>query len=98
MQVASKRCQPLISQKSTFARGRPMPSAPDRVPDVRPRRRTQHALLAEELRTAILDGTHPVGSRLPTESALCETHGLSRGTVRVALRALEDQGLITRRP
>lgn len=47
---------------------------------------------------AILDGTHPVGSRLPTESALCETHGLSRGTVRVALRALEDQGLITRRP
>lgn len=61
-------------------------------------RRTQHARLAQELREAILDGAYPVGSRLPTESALCETHGLSRGTVRVALRTLEDQGLITRRP
>jgi len=68
-------------------------------PDERPRGRlTQHARLARELREAILDGTHPVGSRLPTESVLCETHGLSRGTVRVALRTLEDQGLITRRP
>ncbi len=67
--------------------------------DAQPRgRRTQHARLAEELRAAIRDGTHPVGSRLPTESSLCETHGLSRGTVRVALRTLEDQGLITRRP
>ncbi|WP_153337423.1 MULTISPECIES: GntR family transcriptional regulator [unclassified Nocardioides] len=60
--------------------------------------RTQHARLAGELREAILDGTYPVGGRLPTESALCESHGLSRGTVRVALRTLEDQGLITRRP
>ncbi|MFS3130777.1 GntR family transcriptional regulator [Nocardioides sp. Bht2] len=61
-------------------------------------RRTQHARLAEELRAAIVDGTYPVGSRLPTESVLCEAHGLSRGTVRVALRTLEDQGFITRRP
>ncbi len=61
-------------------------------------RRTQHARLAQQLRDEILAGTHPVGSRLPTESVLCETHGLSRGTVRVALRTLEDQGLITRRP
>jgi len=60
--------------------------------------RTQHGRLASELREAILDGTYPVGGRLPTESVLCETHGLSRGTVRVALRTLEDQGLITRRP
>lgn len=61
-------------------------------------RRTQHARLATELRAAILDGTYPVGARLPTESVLCEDHGLSRGTVRVALRTLEDEGLITRRP
>lgn len=70
-----------------------------RPPDTRARgRRTQHARLADELRDAIRTGIHPVGSRLPTESALCEAHGLSRGTVRVALRTLEDQGLITRRP
>jgi len=61
-------------------------------------RRTQHARLAEELRAAIIDGTHPVGSRLPTESMLCEQYGLSRGTVRVALGTLEDLGLISRRP
>lgn len=61
-------------------------------------RRTQHARLADELRAAILDGTYPVGARLPTESVLCEANALSRGTVRVALRSLEDEGLITRKP
>lgn len=61
-------------------------------------RETQHARLARELRDRILDGTYPVGSRLPTESDLCRAHELSRGTVRVALRSLEDEGLINRRP
>lgn len=53
--------------------------------------------LAEELAAAIADGGHPVGSRLPTEAELCERHELSRGTVRQAMRELEDRGLIERR-
>lgn len=58
----------------------------------------QHQALADELIAAIADGTHPVGSRFPTEARLCERSGLSRGTVRQALAALEELGLIERRP
>jgi len=53
--------------------------------------------LADRLRAAIADGVHPVGSLLPTEGELCEDHGLSRHTVREALRRLVDLGLIERR-
>lgn len=61
-------------------------------------RPTQHARLAAHLRDAIGSGEYEVGGRLPAEHELCAAHGLSRGTVRVALRSLEDQGLISRRP
>ena len=54
--------------------------------------------LAVQLAAAIGDGSHPLGSRLPTEAQLCAAHSLSRGTVREALRELEEQGLIRRRP
>lgn len=53
--------------------------------------------LAERLRADIAAGTHPVGAALPTEVELCERHGLSRHTVREALRLLVDLGLIERR-
>ena len=59
---------------------------------------TQHARLAEQLVAAIVAGDYAVGDRLPTEAELCAEHGLSRGTVRQAMRHLEDQGLISRRP
>lgn len=53
--------------------------------------------LAQALRAEIAGGVHPVGSSLPTEVELCERHGVSRHTVREALRLLVDQGLIERR-
>lgn len=53
--------------------------------------------LAEQLRADIAAGVHPVGAVLPTEVELCERHGLSRHTVREALRRLVDLGLIERR-
>ncbi len=53
--------------------------------------------LAAELRESILRGDFRNGERLPAERSLADTHGLARGTVREALRLLEQGGLIARR-
>ncbi|RMF35442.1 MAG: FadR family transcriptional regulator [Alphaproteobacteria bacterium] len=50
--------------------------------------------LAARLAATILDGEAAIGSALPSERALMERHGVSRATVREALRALGAQGLI----
>ncbi len=52
-----------------------------------------HALIG-----AIVGGVYPVGSTLPTETGLCEQFGVSRFTIREALRRLCAEGLVTRRP
>lgn len=54
--------------------------------------------VASTLRTAILRGIYPVGSRMPTEEALCDRFKVSRHTIREALRHLRSDGLITSRP
>jgi len=55
-------------------------------------------VLADYLRQKILDGTLPDGALLPGERSLVEQTGLSRGSVREALRILEAEGLVTTRP
>jgi DNA-binding FadR family transcriptional regulator len=50
--------------------------------------------VAEELRTRVVDGTLQPGSRLPTEAALAREFGVSRATLREALRSLAAQSLI----
>lgn len=50
------------------------------------------------LRTAILRGIYPVGSRLPTEEELCRRFKVSRHTIREALRQLRTDALIASRP
>lgn len=60
-------------------------------------RKPRYQELAEELRARILRGGYPDPSQFPTESELCTRHGLSRFTVREALRALQVEGLIQRR-
>jgi DNA-binding FadR family transcriptional regulator len=49
--------------------------------------------VAQQLREAILDGTLRPGDELPSERELCAQFGVSRTTVREALRALQAQGL-----
>lgn len=53
--------------------------------------------LADELRTAVLRGDFSAKQSFPTESVLCKQYGVSRFTVREALRKLTQEGLIQRR-
>jgi len=63
--------------------------------------RTQYMTLAdatsEALQRAILSGKFPPGSQLPPELDLIDQLGVSRTTLREALKRLEEQGLIFRR-
>ena len=52
--------------------------------------------VAEQLRSSILDGRRAAGERLPSEPDLARELGVSRSTLRDALRALEDEGLVRR--
>lgn len=54
--------------------------------------------LAERLATEIATGVYGLGDRLPTEADLCDETGLSRGTVRQALKEIEMLGMISRKP
>ena len=60
-------------------------------------RRVQPAYrqVADQLRGQILAGRLPPGERLPVESDLAALFGVSRSTVREALRSLASQNLIT---
>ncbi|WP_394939524.1 GntR family transcriptional regulator [Psychromicrobium sp. YIM B11713] len=53
-----------------------------------------HQRLSEEFRSRIHSGDWAEGSALPSEAALCEEFGISRGPVRQALAALKAEGLI----
>ena len=54
--------------------------------------------LAEVLSGQITAGTVKIGDRLPGEIDIGRMHGVSRHTVREALRLLEERGLVGRRP
>ncbi len=58
--------------------------------DVRPR----YATVASALATDILEGRQATGVLLPPEAELCRRFGVSRATVREALRRLREMGLV----
>lgn len=60
-------------------------------------RKPRYLEVAEDLRTQILAGGFPDCDQFPTESVLCTRYGVSRFTVREALRTLQSEGLIQRR-
>lgn len=53
-----------------------------------------HQRLAAEFRARIASGRWPEGEQAPSEAALCEEFGTSRGPVRQALATLRAEGLI----
>lgn len=54
--------------------------------------------IRDELRAGIEQGRYPVGAHLPTEVELCTSYGVSRTSAARALKALESEGCLTRRP
>lgn len=53
--------------------------------------------IAAELRVRIDGGGLAPGDALPSEAAIVDAYGVSRGTVRAALATLENEGLIETR-
>lgn len=61
----------------------------------RPRFQKRSDVVADRLKDWIVETELKPGDRLPQEKQLIERFGVSKGTVREALKALEVQGLIT---
>ena len=53
--------------------------------------------VADRIRVLMLDGSFPAGEPLPSERHLAERFGVSRGSIRDALRTLETIGLLETR-
>ena len=53
------------------------------------------ATAADQIKALIESGTLPAESRLPSERALCERLGISRVSLREALRVLESDGYVS---
>ncbi|MDV7143211.1 FadR/GntR family transcriptional regulator [Tropicimonas sp. TH_r6] len=51
----------------------------------------------EKILAGIADDSYPVGSKLPTEHALCDRYGVSRPVLRQALRQLREDDVIQSR-
>ena len=64
--------------------------------DLQKPRVPRYEKLLSELLSRVENGTYPVGALMPTENQLCEEFGLSRFTVREALRRMTDSGMVVR--
>ena len=53
------------------------------------------ATAADQIKELIENGTLPAESKLPSERALCERLGISRVSLREALRVLENDGYVS---
>ena len=63
------------------------------TPSTKPKR-SRPVRVADEIKQWVVERDLKAGDKLPNESAMIEQFGVSKGTVREALRILEAQGLI----
>lgn len=63
----------------------------------RSRETPRYLQVAADLRAGILSGKFAARDQFPTESDLCQRYGVSRFTIREALRRLQNEGLIARK-
>lgn len=56
--------------------------------------KTKYQIIFDDIKSNILSGTYSVGEQIPTESALQDTYGVSRQTVRKAILELSNEGLL----
>ena len=68
-----------------------------RIDISRKRDAPRYLQVAAELRAEILTGKFAARDQFPTESELCQRYGVSRFTIREALRRLQNEGLIARK-
>ena len=57
-----------------------------------------YRVAAASLRTKILSGEINVGEVLPSETSMAELLGVNRSTIREAIRLLEENGIVARKP
>ena len=58
---------------------------------------TLYETIRKDLLSKILDGTYPEGQAIPSELELAQMYGVSRPTVRQALKLLSDEGYLEKR-
>ncbi|WP_170116524.1 FadR/GntR family transcriptional regulator [Devosia submarina] len=66
------------------------------APSARAKSELDSQSIYRDLKSGIMQGAYPAGSRLPTERALAEHFDAARNSVRKTLNLLEDEGLIIR--
>lgn len=67
------------------------------IAPVKPSRTTLAEHVRDELVACLVDGEFPMGSKLPNEQELGDRFGVSRATVREAVRGLLEAGYLDRR-
>ncbi|GLY24145.1 FCD domain-containing protein [Micromonospora sp. NBRC 101691] len=71
---------------------------PQPAPRFRQRAAKMSELVARQVVEDIVEQGLPTGAALPTEAQMLQAYGVSRGTLREALRILENNGLVQVRP
>jgi GntR family transcriptional regulator len=74
----------------------PHPSAQSAVAAATDTLSPMYQQVLERLRGDIVGGRYPVGSNLPPELQLCEAYGVSRNTMREAIKRLVEAGMLSR--
>ena len=65
--------------------------------DTQKKRRARYLTLADDLANDIASGRYAVGTMMPSEAELCERYGVSRFTVREAIKQIQLSGLVSTR-